>query len=629
MTRAGPHPPDSPPGRCSRLRALDCTPFLAVALLTLTLLVLVPAQVYLVNRSAVLVFFREVLLSTVILASGVIIVLTGLLAIIPAASRRRITVLLLGVSFLFWFHAYCLVWPYAVLDGGDIPWETYAGRGVIDAILWVLVLGSLLRFTSRVYPRAGLACVGLLLIQFASLGISTSRAYVSPLDLFKHYYVEKEAVFDYSTNKNVILIVLDEFQSDIFAEAVLPQPGLRAHFTGFTYFPDTTAGANFTELALPAILTGSIYDNGTPRDQYLRKAYLDHSLPATLKRAGFDVHLFPWRGFANESIYYHEDVASNFKRRPRPLADKLGDVCRLVDLGVFRSMPQFAKRYVYDDSKWWLSDLFTRALARHRAASRSAAHAGANTQPGEIGPSLTLDNIFTELARNHPLPGKGMTAHAGPGAFKFYHLAGLHVPVKLKRDFTTGVFDYTRANFNEQAEAYVKIMGAYLDELKRHNLYDNSMIVILGDHGSGRAPELYVRPGSPELTGRLNATAVRGDFQCDKARGIPLLLVKRFGEKGELKTSQASASVVDIPATVRKELNLAHPPVQAIAGQPDFHGVSLFDLNENRTRPRYYGAMSWSGEKSDYVNPITLYRIQGFGWSDESWSFVKFLDPQR
>lgn len=605
-------------------RSWDATPLLAVTLLTLTLLVFVPADVYVANRSDVLVFFSDVIIATSLLAFGVSLLLVGLLALLPQAMQRVATVFILGASFLFWFHAYCLVWPYGALDGSAIPWSSHSGRSIIDALLWLFVLAPLLWFAPRVYPRVGSVCVGLLVIQLASLGISAARTYDSPLDFFKHYYVEKEHAFELSKGKNVIVIVMDEFQSDIFAEAVLPNEDYRRHFTGFTYFPDTVAGFNFTEFAVPAILTGSIYDNSTPRDQFLHQAYLDGSLPAALKRNGFAVHLYPWRESANESLYYDEAVASNFKQRPRPWMNKLVDIARLVDLGLFRSMPQFAKRHVYNDSKWRLSAFLTDVLARQHldATSNSTSQPA---KPAEIGPGIVLDNVFLGFTGHGPIRPDPITFGSERNVFKFYHLAGLHAPVKLKRNFTWGVFDYTRANYSEQAEAYTMIMGAFLDELKRLNVYDNSMIVILGDHGSGRAAALYTNPGDNPRTAELGRTAAYGDFQRDKARGIPLLLVKRFGEKGALKTSHAPASLVDIPATVLAELNIPHPPTPAVAGRTDFHGVSLFALRPGQPRVRYYGAMQWALEKSDYANPITLYRIQGPSWSDESWSYAGTL----
>lgn len=619
--KAPPHPP-------AGHRTFESTPFLAVALLSLTLLVFVPAHLYLRNRSGVLVFLPDVLTVTTLFAAGAGLILAALLAIMPPAIRLRLTVLTLGVSFLSWVHAYCLVWHYDVLDGRDIPWAAYTGRAIVDAGLWILVLGSLLWFAPRVYPLAGRVCGALIAIQLASLGINAAGAYISPLDFFKHYYVERTSAFTFSTERNVIVIMLDEFQSDIFAEAVLPRTEYRSHFNGFTYFPDTVAGANFTELALPAILTGNIYDNATPRAEFLRKAYLENSLPAALKRAGVEVEVYPWRGLANEAIYYDETVASNFKRRPRPWPDKLVDIARLVDLGIFRSAPQFAKRYVYNNSEGRLSALLTRTLDRAPSSGASAPPDG-EAGPEEIGLGFVLDNEFLRLAREGSVPENKFATREGRTVFKFYHLAGLHVPVKMKRDLTVGVFDYNRANFSENAEAYARIMGAFLEELKRLNVYDNSMIVILGDHGSGRSAELYVSPGPAPRINELNRTAAGGDFQRDKARAIPLLLVKRFGEKGEIKTSRAPAAMIDIPATVLAELNLKHPPVYALPGRKDFHGIPLFELRENQPRERYYGAIEWSAAEDDFVKPISLYRISGFSWSDDSWGFVETMPPRR
>ncbi|MFA5058745.1 MAG: sulfatase-like hydrolase/transferase, partial [Opitutaceae bacterium] len=342
------------------------------------------------------------------------------------------------------------------------------------------------------------------------------------------------------------------------------------------------------------------------------------------KRERYNVHLYPWHGFANESIYYDEAVASNFRQRPRPLAEKLLDVARLVDLGIFRSLPQYAKRLVHDHAGLQLAALYSRVLAPNPALD-----AAPDPDYAELGPNYTFDNFFLGKAMGHAVTNGRVTASGTRPVFKFYHLSGLHVPVRMDRDFHYGHYDYTRANFSQQAEAYARIIGAFLDELKQLDLYDNSMIIILGDHGSGRAPELHTKPTSPERTDVLNRTAVRNDFQRDKARGIPLLLVKRFGEKGGLKASRVPASLVDLPATVLAELAIKRPPVEALAGRPEFHGTSVFALREDEPRLRYYGAMRWAGEKSDYVNPITLYRVDGFSWADESWSFVQVLEPKK
>lgn len=610
----------------TRRESGDYAPWMAALSSALTLIVLVPAHVYLANRSRVLVFFDQFFLTASLLALGAAIVVCALLAILPRAVRQKFALLLFAGTVLFWIHAYCLVWPYEVLDGRHIPWSDYPGRTLVDATLWVTALALAWWQAPRLCPRLVTLCGCMLLMQVLSLGVTALRTQNSPLDFSKQYYVETRQLFEFSSRRNVIVLVLDEFQSDIFAEAVLPWQEYRRQFAGFTYFANTTAGANYTELAIPALLTGQIYGNHWTRDVYLQKAYLGNSLPATLKRQGFDVELYPWRGFANDAIHYDEEVASNFVRRPQPADTQLIDAARLIDLGLFRSAPQFAKRFVYRDSAWLLTPAFTKLSAE--LASSGGGAEGPGQFVAELPAGIPLDNPFIQLARQPTNAGLRFSTTDRAEVFKFYHLAGMHVPVRLKRDLVFGAFAYNRANYDEQAEAYARIVGAFLNELRRIGAYDNSLIIIAGDHGSGRSRDLYVQPDSPERTAELDRTATERDFQHDKARGLPLLLVKRLGATGDLRTSQAPASLVDIPATVFAELRLNVPlPGPAIWGQGNFRGMSVFDLNENQSRVRYYGATRWAPQKTDHVDALNLYRVDGPGWSDRSWSFVRVMEP--
>jgi phosphoglycerol transferase MdoB-like AlkP superfamily enzyme len=295
-------------------------------------------------------------------------------------------------------------------------------------------------------------------------------------------------------------------------------------------------------------------------------------------------------------------------------------------LGIFRCLPQFAKRAFFEYGGLQQTDMFLRSFLRERPTPSDANTAKNKFALLELGPDFVLDNDFLEMAKGNATRKGGITSTAARPVFKFYHLSGLHVPVKMNRDLIIGHYDYSRANFSQQAEGYAKIMGTFMDGLRRANVYDNSMIIILGDHGSGRDQQLYTNPGPPERTDRLNRTSANKDFQGDKARGLPLLLIKRFGANGEIYSSRVPASLIDIPATVLADLNIYRPPVAALVSQPEFQGMPLFALREGQSRTRYYGAMHWAAKRSDYASPITLYRVEGNSWLDESWSFERILE---
>ncbi len=611
-------PMNEPDVRAKSRKRLDWAPLWAMTALWFSVFLLLPAEVYLRNQSDLLNFFGEALRYGVGLALGATLLTSGLVALLRGVWRQRVVALAIIVTFLWWVHGYVLGWSYGVLDGSSIDWAAWRGREAIDIVLWAggLVLAWVL--APRIYRQAGLAALALLFMQAASLTIHRANAYASSLDFFKNFYVEKESIYRFSQDRNVVVIVLDEFQSDVFSEVVYPNPTYAAGLEGFTYFPNTLAGFNYTEFAIPAILTGRIYDNQVTREAFLREAYLGPSLPRLLREGKFRVELYPWRGFANESIYYDETVADNFQRRPVPAAKKRIDFARLLDLSLFRGLPQFAKRWVHQDSRWWLG-----ALAQRRwAAAARAGAAASSEQTHELQPGFTQDRDFVNWARGAPDAVAGEDVRP---VFKFFHLAGLHVPVRFNRDLVEGEYDYNRANYGEHAEAYAQIMIAFMEQLKRQGLYDQTMIIIAGDHGSGRTRDMFIGVGPDNLSTPMDRYASKSEFQHEKARGSPLFLVKPFGARGPLQRAEQPVSVIDISATVLAALNLPLPKRPALDAWPEFRSQPVFAVDPAASRPRYFGAIKWAAERSDYVNPISLWRVDGPVWEDSPWSFVDWL----
>jgi hypothetical protein len=66
--------------------------------------------------------------------------------------------------------------------------------------------------------------------------------------------------------------------------------------------------------------------------------------------------------------------------------------------------------------------------------------------------------------------------------FKLIHLEGAHVPLIYNADVTTSeVTSYTG-----NVEASNTVLAAYIDRLKEEGIYDNSVIIVMSDHGFNR-----------------------------------------------------------------------------------------------------------------------------------------------
>ncbi len=133
----------------------------------------------------------------------------------------------------------------------------------------------------------------------------------------------------------------------------------------------------------------------------------------------------------------------------------------------------------------------------------------------------------------------------------------------------------------------LKIAGELISKLKLAGIYDNSMIIITGDHG-------------------LNGEII--------SEGVPLILYKPFYANDTLKISDAPVSLSDYPITVTTALNLSS----------NFTGISMQDRQESDTRQRLFYYYSWENEywSHAYLPPMQEYIITNFSWSDDSWQLT-------
>lgn len=582
------------------------TALLVSSFLWSTLLLLAPGNLYLPNIDEFTLRPRDLLAFSLPLFCAAALGTSWLLTLAKPALRRRLVSFLLALAALLWFQGNILVWDYGLLDGKQIEWDEHWRNGVIDTPIWVLVLlGSLLR-PEPFYRVARVASAALLVLPLVAMFASAAPSGGGESHGLRDFAIDQSAKFVFSKEKNAILIVMDEFQSNVFQE-IVEEEEYASIFEGFTYFRDTVAGAGYTELAIPALLTGRLFDNKEPRDRFLERVYLDDSVMAVLKRAGYVVDIYPWVGWANASIFFDERVASNLRRLEAagggsPYTEaKAKEVLHLIDLSLFRSAPHFLKRHIYNEQLWFLVRLTAKYMPRW------------------VKETVSTDRNF-EANTFGAQAARGIEVTRGEPTFKYYHVKGAHTPLTVNQDleFTGQTFPYSRSNYTAQAKASLRSMGLLFEELKRNGVFEQSLIVVAGDHGSGGSEEMFFGTSLDSdvvAEGRRLGTG-RG-FRRDKARGIPILLVKRSGAAGPLTTSDAPASLLDVPATVFSELGIEASPT----------GTSLFELGPGTARTRRYGAFDFHHTKGDYVGPIVVYTIDGDSWQDDSWGIEGIYPP--
>lgn len=545
----------------------------AVLLLSFTLCLAGPAQIYFGNPLEFPFSLAEVSAPFLIRFTLSFLILAALVfALRGVPGYQRLVSLLLASGVMFYLQGNFCVWDYGPFNGRPIAWTEHLHRGIVEVVLWAPAL-SFSFFRPRVLLRATVRLSFFLIaVQLLALGVSAVRAKEAE---FRQYSIAEDSKFVFSRSTNVIILTLDAFQSDIFQKIIAEEPAYKRRFPGFHYFRNALAGFPTSYPSVPLILTGRYYDNSTSLQEFIRSSFLSAaSLPRILKEKGFQVELYPDRQC---EVYCSEETASNCLRQEASAETIKAGVSALYEAAIFRYSPHFLKQVIFDGKPLWK---------------------GSKRLETSIGNRGTAEDLAF-------LAGMKSAADAGSevSTFKYIHLWGLHPPYVINENMDYERLPQDRAGAEVHARGVLTLAGQFLEQLQRLGVYDNSLILIVSDHGLGSAVRLPAEMPASDV-----GQGVPPDI---KGAALPLILVKPVGSKGDLAVVDSPVSLADIPKTVVSELRL----------DDGFPGISMFTPDLPALRERRFLSYSWRHAffDADYLSPMQEYEVSGHSWLDQSW----------
>ena len=551
-----------------------------VATLSLLVFMILPGSLYLGNLD-------EFMTAPGALAGLLLIpALLSLVAVMIGLrlSRRKnlslFSAVLAAITLLVWVQSYLLVRDYGLLDGSPIDWSTPAWRGWVDLSTWIAGLTVAVVFHRRLEQPLTTAAFVVVALQATMVFTSglANRDILSVKATRRAAANSLEAMARFSPERNVLHIVLDSFQADVFKDILEGPAGphFRSAFTGFTFFEEHVGTFPATHFALPAIVSGQVYRNHVPRPEFMESVFQGKTILNAAHDAGFEVDLAsdPWMlEMLMKGRFDNAYLTAQF-----PQAE---EAARLFDLALFRLAPHWLKPHVYNDQRWLTQRLITQSdLMRFPYFTHNA----------------FLANITQRLAADREAP-----------VYKFFHLMTTHSPLVVNPDcsYAGRMLVRIRASVTAQSQCSLAFVVALLNRMKQAAIYDHTLIVIMGDHGGHIPPHRY-RPGIV-VDGThpypLSPEAV--------AMATPLMLVKPAGSTGPFRISSTLTSMTDTAATIDLLLGLG-------AGLP---GGSMLDEGRHQTLERRFYGYSWSGKDavSDYIGTITEFTISGSAYDVQSW----------
>ncbi len=565
--------------------------------------ILVPGLHSLANNLANLqIPLGEFITPLALLALGVFLITLLVLSVTPERTSRGLLLLFTLISAIAWLNTNFFVGDYGFLEGREPDWGQHQAAGFIQLGL-ILFLGVFITVQRK------LVLENMLFIQ--AVLVITSVAFLYPvMGEFSHkkaategFVLSRQGIYGFSENENVILFVVDTLQADVVNEIFDNEPGLSDQFTGFTFFRNSVADFSKTYSSIPALLTGELFDNSRPLHDFLETAYLENSLPAHLKKSGYDVR---HHAYSPQALKPHPLVSDNVVDATGNTATavKSQETGMLANLALFRLAPHFLKPWVYDDGEFIFSSSGELDLKEPgRCSLRDQQRVFSRDRK-------SFDAVlFDEFMQCSQL------VHSAP-VYRFYHLAGVHAPLVFDRNFKyVGTQHVDRESYYEQTLGVLNVMARVLDRLREMGIYDRSTLLILGDHGAGELPVGLNRdqPGLPAPMGKAAGELVSQQVIMG---GIPAILVKPAGRNEPLSKSDAPVALSDVPRTVLADLDMSF-------GR--FPGEDMFSMDESESRIRLHRYYVFIGWNVDYILPMSEYRVDGFSWHPESWAFERFL----
>lgn len=327
---------------------------------------------------------------------------------------------------------------------------------------------------------------------------------------------------------NIYHVVLDEFQTDYFDVAATPDT--KRALGGFVYFPNNTSVYSYTPWSMASLFKGKAYAYDRTRGQFVSEAYNSRdSLLYWLKKNGYTTAAF----IHGENSDVGPAFSANHLRR-YSLFD------RLVSLR-HRAPPELAR--LNTDTLWtvWVygnvPEPIREALGR---AGWLSSLDDETLQLLEDRRMLTRsDPVVSYLGFRSFLEEEGGLPESN--RYTLVHLMLPHTPYELGADCSLQPLK-TPSDPIDQTKCTLKLMQDFMTRLRRLSRFEESLILIHGDHGGG----FRMKDGT--LTRQARSKSLRA-----------LLLIKPFGASREdgFAVSETPTTLLDIAPFIMRSVTRA------------------------------------------------------------------------
>lgn len=357
--------------------------------------------------------------------------------------------------------------------------------------------------------------------------------------------------FSLSKNgKNIVIIMLDRAESSYFKYIIKDNPNLKNIYSGFTYYPNTLSFNGHTLMGSPALYGGYEYtpleinkrDDLTLAEKHIEATLL---IPRVLtEQSDFTAQMYDtsWGNFSyisdmsftNDYAKIHGSILNGrytgeFKKNLDSYDSSIlqNSVNRnLFFVSLFRESLAAIRPVIYYKGTWWTSESIN-----------------------------DIDSFIDWFAQLYFMPSLTDFDNSNNSLIVFTNEA-----THCNEEISELNLITHPLSFNDDGCGYsinvasIEAIGNWLNFLKQNDVYDNTKIIIVADHGIGYGPAC----SDNYVNDNIN------DYNKDHLN--PLFLVKDFYSQGELKIDMSFMTNADTPIFAFKDI--VENPINPFTGKP-------------------------------------------------------------
>ncbi len=430
----------------------------------------------------------------------------------------------LGAYFVAYLATYIqgtfLLGDLPVMNGTPYDWADYSAGRIKTIAAWIVVAAVVIAGYKIFKKKMFLDAISLISVCMTLMLLVTGITLCIQTESYKSEEIITtfDREFEMSSDKNFIIILLDSVNTEVANEVIENNAEYKALFEDFTYYRNMLGAYTNTLYAVSHVYSGDWYENDEDFSEYRRKVFNESPLFAKLESMGYTMGLY------TGEIPHFKELTKRFVNivdLERTVTSYVGAGKCMIKLSGFRYGMFDLKKYfninIYDCYNY-----FT---------------------PAEHTPYTPVNKCLYDK-----LKAEDFTT-VDEKWFKFVHVEGAHEPWTLDEDLN----DVDVSDYATMVKASFKVAGKFIEEMKQTGVYDNSVIIVMADHG-------------------VNSGLEKDD--CFRHQ-MPFFAVKGFGEKHDMKISDAPVSFVDLQEAFSRLLD----------GKP---GTDIFDYKEGDERTRRF-----------------------------------------